>query len=129
MLTKEMLEAPDTIHAPVTPTECHVIHVDVDKFFRDRFVAHDTVATIEKEYYSGGARPLVETEASNPEYLARFMSTIAAFHAAVRAPITETWKGPGVYRVAVEYGLSQSQDWDKLDDILVTAKRIRDLPY
>ena len=127
MLPEERIKTPQVIRPPAPVTDCHVIQVDLDKIWRDRFVAHDTVRAIEREYYSGGARPTVETEAANPTYLARFMSTIAAFHAATRAPITETWKGPGVYRVSVECGLSQSQDFDKLDDIEVVAERVRDL--
>lgn len=55
-----------------------------------------------------------------PEDLALLAGMFAAVHSAPGRPsIVETWKGPGFYRVALRCGASQSQDFDKLDDLWV----------
>lgn len=55
-----------------------------------------------------------------PEDLALLAGMFAAVHCAPGRPsIVETWKGPGFYRVALRCGASQSQDFDKLDDLWV----------
>lgn len=55
-----------------------------------------------------------------PEDLALLAGMFAAVHSAPGRPsIVETWRGPGFYRVALRCGASQSQDFDKLDDLCV----------
>ena len=77
----------------------------------------------------GGCPDTVETDAANPEWLAKMMCVVGASYGIPRAPLDRTWEGPGVYRIRVESGLSQDTSWRKLDDMLVVAKRIGDLSY
>ena len=61
-----------------------------------------------------------ETKCIAPEDLALLAGMFAAVHSAPGRPsIVETWKGPGFYRIALRCGASQSQDFDKLDDLWV----------
>ena len=55
-----------------------------------------------------------------PERLASVMSAFAAFYRVPSRPsLTKTWCGPGWYKLSLECGLSQSQDWSKLDDTAI----------
>ena len=64
-----------------------------------------------------------------PEDLALLAGIFAAVHVAPGRPsIVETWKGPGFYRIALCCGASQSQDFDKLDDLWVEVARTAELP-
>lgn len=61
-----------------------------------------------------------ETKCIVPEDLALLTGMFAAVHNAPGRPsIVKTWKGPGYYRIALRCGASQSQDYDKLDDLWV----------
>ena len=63
-------------------------------------------------------------EAVTPEDLALVTCAFALLHKAPGRPmLVETWRGPGVYEVALECGASQSMDWDKLDDLEVVCRR------
>lgn len=62
----------------------------------------------------------LEVKCITPEDLALIAGMFAAVHSAPGRPsIVETWKGPGFYRISLCCGASQSQDYDKLDDLWV----------
>lgn len=64
-----------------------------------------------------------------PEDLALIAGMFAAVHVAPGRPsIVETWKGPGFYRITLCCGASQSQDYDKLDDLWVEIAKTGELP-
>lgn len=63
------------------------------------------------------------------EDLAKAMSAFAAWHLVPGRPgLAEAWQGPGHYEMCLESGLSQSQDWDKLDDAVVLVRKTGELP-
>lgn len=65
-----------------------------------------------------------ETECITPEYLALIAGMFAAVHGAPGRPcLFDAWNGPGLYRIALQCGASQSQDFDKLDDLWVIVAK------
>lgn len=63
-----------------------------------------------------------------PEDLTLFAGMFAAVHNAPGRPsIVETWKDPGFYRITLCCGASQSQDYDKLDDLWVEVVKTAEL--
>lgn len=66
-----------------------------------------------------------EVKCITPEDLAQLAGMFAAVHCAPGRPsIVETWKGPGLYRISLCCGASQSQDFDKLDDLDVMVTQV-----
>lgn len=64
-----------------------------------------------------------------PEDLAMAMGMYAAYHMAPgRCPLGPTWTGPGFYEIWNDIGASQAQDWTKLDDSVVMARKVAELP-
>lgn len=48
--------------------------------------------------------------------------------ASVRPALSEAWKGPGFYDIAVECGPSQDMSAWKTDDMAVVCQKVQDLP-
>ena len=66
----------------------------------------------------------LEVKCITPEDLALLAGMFAAVHSAPGRPsIVETWRGPGFYRISLCCGASQSQDYDKLDDLWVEVAK------
>jgi len=71
----------------------------------------------------------LEVKCITPEDLALLAGMFAVVHVAPGRPsIVETWRGPGFYRVSLCCGASQSQDFDKLDDLWVGVVKTAKLP-
>lgn len=79
------------------------------------------------ENRENGAEPEFRGSIMSPSELASALCALAAVYRAPQRPaLTEAWQGPGEYRIWLECGLSQSTDWDKLDDSTVECQRIGD---
>lgn len=62
-----------------------------------------------------------------PEDLAMAMGMYAAYHMSSRCLLDEAWNGPGFYEIWNDIGASQAQDWTKLDDSVVLARKTAEL--